>query len=134
MLYNLKHSKQFSINEKYSKLFGLRCKLTAVLILIGSYTFPIIACIIAGGVVTISYFDTYVSHSLIFTIIWYINVVIVAGYTPALMFMCGWCLHIFVLYIKIRFKQVLDLIAIYHKNSKSFKLTNIKYNIYIQFI
>ncbi len=85
MFNNIKHSKQFSLSKKYSKLFGLRCKLATVLFLIASYTLPIIACIVIGYVVTISYSDNYVNHSLIFTIIWYINAVTVARYAPALL-------------------------------------------------
>jgi hypothetical protein len=123
MLYKIKNSKDFSLNENNTKLFGSRCKLATVVFLIASYTTTIISSIVMCGVVTISYLDTYVNHSLILTIIWYINSSTALLFAPTLLYICDVYIYVFTLYLKIRFKQIMDLIAVYHKNSKSFKLT-----------
>jgi hypothetical protein len=135
MLYKIQNSKDFSLNENYTKLFGWRCKLATVLSLIASYTTTIITSLVIGSVVTISYFDTYINHSLILTIIWYINALTVATFIPALLFTYAVYIYIFTLYIKFRFKQVLDLIAVYHKNSKSFlNQFNVKIGKYVNIV
>ncbi len=123
MLYKIQNSKDFSLNENYTKLFGSRCKLATVLFLITSYAITFIVSISMAGVVTIAYLDTYVNHSLIVTIIWYINFITVAPFTPALLYTLSLYIYFLTLYLNIRFKRVMDLIAVYHKNSKSFKLT-----------
>jgi hypothetical protein len=96
----------------------MRCKLATIVFVISSYWTTFIEILFFGYIVIICYFDSNISHSLIFTILWYIQLLTVTVYTPALVYTGVVFMYLLPLYLKIRFKQVLGLIDIYYKNSK----------------
>lgn len=100
------------------KKFSLRCKLAAIVCVMGTYCMIIGCVIVLGFVVFIAYSYSNANYSLALTILWYLQLIFNLYYIPPLFFNIVIIVYILTIYLNLRFKQVLDLINIYNRNSE----------------
>lgn len=118
MLFDIKNSVNYSLNERSSKLFGSRCKLVAILFIITNYMANILAFIIFTFLTLLVYYKSNINYSLILTLFYYLQFTLVWVYIPRLGLTLFFTLYVLTYYLKIRFNQVLELINYYHKKGK----------------
>jgi hypothetical protein len=110
--YQIRNCEDFQLNEKYSKLFGAKCKFVAIQAIILIYISIVVFFLTFGAFETIAYLDPNKDYSLILSIIWFILFMMSTYYALPLMAFCTLGVFVITLYMKYRFLQVSELFEV----------------------
>jgi len=119
--YLIMNSEEYQLNRIYMDKFYSLYKLIIRIMMICRKIVSYFAYILILIFTTIAYFDSEMNFSIIIMSIWFLVTVITFYYAILIFFTASAYIYLISLYMKYRFRQVLDIIEIYLKRGNTFQ-------------